>query len=927
MRKRILFSIATVLFMASLFLTISIEASSLHRMNSNDSSISMLKEDEQLSWIVKWKQYAEKEFIDESDILIEYPNERIVVARPAHHIRTDQWLEKWSQSADIEYFQVNGAVQVASTIDQAFQGRLNYLELIGLREAWTTENSNTRDIIAIVDTGIDLQHPDLVDQLVPGINLLDRTAPPQDDHGHGTNVAGVVAAKSNYENGTSGILWNAKIMPIKTMYANGTGSEATLGEGIRYAVDNGARIVVLSLGLNKYTPYMAEIINYAEEKGVLLVAAVGNEGNVVKYPAAYPTVLAVGGIKADKSVDRRSNTGPELDLVAPFTVYTTKLNAGYEYKTGSSMAAPQVAAVAAMIWMQQPDLKPYELRSLLRQSAEKLDALFWDSTTGYGLLRADQALAQSYRTDMFESNDTREDAKTLPIGKLATASISSPSDVDWYQIEAPYRGTIEIHLDQIDNTPGSLQLHYYRQDELVEAQIRVTEDRIYQFDIEEEVSYIRITSVDQDENQEMMYSILPLLNIYRDAFEDNDRQYTAHRLPLRNQTITGTFHKESDQDWYLLSVPRPGLLRVSVSTDTARMDPVLLIQKKHEEPLKIHDNGDGETEISPIMEVLPGEYFIRVSNVEEYIYPVLGEYTLNIEYAEKAIDPNEPNDKYYQATSVSMDTYYDGAISDRDDMDWFRFKLEQESTVDIRIDQISPEHYLHATIMDSKLNVIDEILNDGVEDYIQFSSLLEAGDYYINLSGLGRFLQIRYGLQITSDTTILDFTDIEDHWAYEDIAALAELNIIQGYDDQTFRPDNMITRAEAVHMMMKSFNENTSFQPPRFTDVNTEFWAYDSIARAAGYGLITGYPDGTFRPNQPITREEMIVLILRQLNVVAVGSKDMVFTDVEIERWSAGYIHQAKSMGLITGYASGSYQPEHYATRAEFVTLVRRALK
>ncbi|UUZ82595.1 S8 family serine peptidase [Paenibacillus sp. P26] len=218
-----------------------------------------------------------------------------------------------------------------------------------MSEAWDTAQENRDMVIAIVDTGIDLNHPDLKANLVPGVNLVNPKPPPQDDNGHGTNVAGIIAAVGGNDRGVAGMLWKAKLMPVKALESDGSGGEQKLGEGIRYAVDHGAKIVVLSLGLNKYSSYMSDIVRYAEERDVLLVVATGNEGNRVKYPAAYPTVLAVGGVDSDGTVDVRSNTGPEIDVVAPWDVFTTAKGGDYEYKDGTSMAAPQVAARCALL--------------------------------------------------------------------------------------------------------------------------------------------------------------------------------------------------------------------------------------------------------------------------------------------------------------------------------------------------------------------------------------------------------------------------------------------------------------------------------------------------------------------------------------------------------------------------------------------------
>lgn len=280
----------------------------------------------------------------------------------------------------------------------------HYLEQIGARMAWRTVRDQTALTIAVVDTGVDLDHPDLKRNLVDGVNLVDPARPPEDDNGHGTNIAGVLAGEGHNGIGIAGILWTARIMPIKALDKNGFGNEEHLVQGIRYAMRHGARIIVLAVGLDRYSSDLRKLCEEAERQGILLVAASGNDGlepgreAAVKYPAAFPTVLAVGGAAADGGWEPRSNRGSELDLVAPWNVYTTATGGGYTRAQGTSMAASQAAAAAALLWAVRPGLATYEMRELLRQSARDIGEPGPDERSGYGLLQLDRAVKQLLRS-------------------------------------------------------------------------------------------------------------------------------------------------------------------------------------------------------------------------------------------------------------------------------------------------------------------------------------------------------------------------------------------------------------------------------------------------------------------------------------------------------------------------------------------------
>jgi hypothetical protein len=731
--------------------------------------------------------------------------------------------------------------------------------------------------------------------------------------------------------GVAGLLWQAKVMPIKALEADGTGNEANLGQGIRYAVDHGARIVVLSLGLNKYTPYLSGIVQYAEEHDVLLVAAAGNEGNAVKYPAAYPTVLAVGGTTAEKQVDNRSNFGSELDVVAPWDVFTTSSNGGYEYKDGTSMAAPQVAAVCALAWSLRPDWHAYQIRNLIRQTAEDLEPPLWDPYTGYGLLRADLALQADYKDDFFEPDDQPSDAKPLPIGKQITAELSGAADRDWYIIDPLYDGTVTLQLQPLASAEPlseqeGLQVVLYNDDHPDGQVIDIESDTASTFAVSKGISKLLVQGGNIASDQRLPYRLLAEFTIYSDPFENNDAQYLSYNLPLRNQQVTGTFDHWDDMDWYVLDVDASGRLRVKLKTDTARMDLVLRIQREGEKELYIDRNADGASEVSPVIEVLPGKYYLRVANVKDYMYPVVGEYEMSIEFVEKSVDPNEPNDKPFQATAAGFDNAYQGSLNKPGDVDWYKFSLDKTRLVSINADNITADRPVSVALLDRDLQIVESIseLEDGA--HAQIVHLLEAGDYYVRFLTNSSFPYVNYSVTIRALTLMNGFADVSDHWAAGAIGRLSEQNFISGYGDYFFRPDQGITRAEAAALIAKAIPLRQG-KKVNFTDVKLGFWGYSAISQVASGGIMDGYPDRSFAPDQWVTRREMAAMMARILQMKPSASIEPPFNDIKQGDWAYGVLNTLKTSGRIDGYEDGNFEPDRVSTRAEFAVMLTRVMK
>lgn len=227
--------------------------------------------------------------------------------------------------------------------------------------AWKVSQGDPAVVIAIVDSGIDLDHPDIAPKLVPGINLVDRQSEPDDDFGHGTMVAGIAAASTNNGLGIAGIGYSCSLMPVKVLRKDGSGLTSAVASGIAWAADHGAKIVSLSLGSNTASRALADAVRYARAKGVLVVAAAGNGGaSEPFYPAAYSDVLSVGA--TDRNAQRAgfSNFGDWVDVAAPgLAVLTTAAGGGYAALSGTSASCPQVAGLAGLVWANLgPDAVP-----------------------------------------------------------------------------------------------------------------------------------------------------------------------------------------------------------------------------------------------------------------------------------------------------------------------------------------------------------------------------------------------------------------------------------------------------------------------------------------------------------------------------------------------------------------------------------------
>lgn len=248
--------------------------------------------------------------------------------------------------------------------------------------------------IAVIDTGVDYNHPDLQGKVINGPNYTDPSCTvscsPLDDNKHGTQVAGIIASTLDNGIGTVGIAPNSRILAIKALDYTGSGYNSDISEGIIYAADHGADIINLSLGSLTDNAVMQHAVEYAQSKNVLVVAAAGNieDGyNDTRWPAAYPGVVAVGATTVANNSASFSVKKDYLSVVAPGSmIYSPSLYNSYEYASGTSAAAPAVAALAALVKQKHPYFSADNIKTIMEARATDLGAPGKDIYYGYGLI-------------------------------------------------------------------------------------------------------------------------------------------------------------------------------------------------------------------------------------------------------------------------------------------------------------------------------------------------------------------------------------------------------------------------------------------------------------------------------------------------------------------------------------------------------------
>jgi len=360
-------------------------------------------------------------------------------------VSVKEMVKKYRESPLVEYAEPNYYAYAFMSPDDPLHGYQWHLDNsdsgyggIQMEKAWDIETGDSTVIVAIIDTGVAYENywkswwqryykaPDLANtRFVQGADYVENDARPNDDNSHGTHVAGTVAQSTNNGNGVAGVAFNCSLMPVKVLDRNGSGTYENVAAGIIWATNHGAKVINLSLGGSFPSETLKNAVAYAFNNGVTVIAAAGNDGrDTVSYPAAYDDyVIAVGATRYDETRADYSNyysdttdsvIGQYVDLAAPggdvdidqngdghgdgvlqntFNPNTKNTqDFGYWFLDGTSMAAPHVSGVAALLISKGVATKPAEVREALQSTAEDNGTGGWDPEYGWGIVDAYTAL-------------------------------------------------------------------------------------------------------------------------------------------------------------------------------------------------------------------------------------------------------------------------------------------------------------------------------------------------------------------------------------------------------------------------------------------------------------------------------------------------------------------------------------------------------
>ncbi|WP_433744972.1 S8 family peptidase [Falsibacillus pallidus] len=524
--------------------------------------------------------------------------------------------------------------------------------------------------VAVIDTGMDLKHPDLKNQFLPPYNAVQPANTSLVDV-HGTHVAGIIASEKDNGIGGHGINPHAKILPIDVFNGDWGAYDYAIANGILYAIDHGADVINMSLGGYNNSPLMAAAVQKAIDAGITIVAAAGNEGwDEYSYPASYEGVIGVGATDANNDLAYFSNYGSSVDVVAPgvdvySSVYDFMKGSSFAKMSGTSMASPVVAGVVSLIKSKYPDLKPFQVEALLEKTAKDLGAKGYDLKYGNGLVDPVKALQYDIKKlpamgDHDPKNGLKKAAALKTEGEdIQKGSFTQPQQYHWYKIDLKKGEYLQTQLEGDKQYDYAMDLYYQPKDpknnkkdqdkpiKVNDVKAGHTEGYLYKADSDGTLliavkdangSYSsegksaftlkteKLVSLSEDKSSKDNMIALPAIPYSSD--EDKDRPFT-----LASST------DDPDKDYFTFSVDEPTTLSIDVSgipglnsslavyfKDEFTMEQPEGAPPREPSPFAMADSGGKGDAEKLTFEAVPGmEYVLEVSGGSQ----MMGSYFMN----------------------------------------------------------------------------------------------------------------------------------------------------------------------------------------------------------------------------------------------------------------------------------------------------------
>ncbi|SDG19944.1 subtilisin [Methanolobus vulcani] len=352
--------------------------------------------DDKVTVIIGFKDSPDAELVESLDGVIKYQYHAI----PAIAAEIPRYsINGLKNQPDVEYIEIDTEVCILKTNslfcwekddDPETSWGVDCVDAEKVHPDFTGEGVR----VAVIDTGIDYTHPDLAPNYYGGYDFVNGDMDPMDDNGHGTHVAGIIAAVDNDDIIVVGVAPDAEIYALKVLNSDCDGQISDINAAIDWAIMHDMDVISMSLGSSTDFISMRRMCQKAYDEGIVLVSASGNDyGGNVSYPAAYDSVIAVSAIEKNGSVADFSNIGPEVELVAPgVNILSTYKEDGYASIAGTSMATPHVSGVVALLLSADDTLSPEEVREILASTATDFGATGRDELYGFGLVNASACL-------------------------------------------------------------------------------------------------------------------------------------------------------------------------------------------------------------------------------------------------------------------------------------------------------------------------------------------------------------------------------------------------------------------------------------------------------------------------------------------------------------------------------------------------------